>query len=231
VYFGKDGIVAKKAGSVTFAIDNAGNATIGGNVTTGTIGGSNISPTYIRSSNYSAGSAGWTIDSSGNVEFNAISVRSGQITGALLTAYQVNSYSGLYVKVSGGTPISTTNGPYYLNGNTGTPLYLVYSGTMPAPATAPHKIAAVVNVQATTGGASKDLGVLILTNYNISGDYLTAQEQISYMTNSGSYGIATNSSGVTSGTYASATPVGIFVTGYNADYTIQAINGLAWGVR
>jgi hypothetical protein len=230
VYFGKDGIVAKKAGTTTFAIDNQGNATIGGNVTTGTVGGSNVSPTYIRSGNYSAGSTGWTIDSNGNVEFNAISVRSGQISGALMTAYQVNYYSGLYVRIVSGTPVSTTNGPYYLNGS-GSPLYLVYAGTMPAPVSAPHKIVVIANVQAAGVSASRDLGVMILANYNISGSTVTAAEQISYMTNSGSYGITTNSSGVTAATYSSATPVGIFVTGNNAEYTVELINGVAWGVR
>jgi hypothetical protein len=72
---------------------------------------------------------------------------------------------------------------------------------------------------------------MILANYNISGSTVTAAEQISYMTNSGSYGITTNSSGVTAATYSSATPVGIFVTGNNAEYTVELINGVAWGVR
>lgn len=231
VYFGKDGIVAKKAGVTTFAIDNAGNATIGGNVTTGTIGGSNVSPTYIRSSNYSSGSSGWTIDSSGNVEFNAINVRSGQITGVLMTAYQISYYSGLYIRISNGVPISTTNGPYYLNGDTASPLYLVYAGTMPAPATAPHKIVVVANVQASGVAANRDLGVVVLTNYSISGTTVTAQEQISYSVNSGSYGISTNAAGVTASNYSAATSVGIFVNGYNAEYTVQNITGVAWGVR
>ena len=186
---------------------------------------------FIQSSNYVAGSSGWNINKSGSAEFNDITVRSGQITGALMQTFKINSYSGLYVEINYGVPVSTTNGPYYLNG-TGEPLYLVYSSYMPAPATAPHKIAVVANVQALASTTQKDLGVKLLVNaFFTGGSGVTATELIAYNTDSGTFGIATNAAGVTNNSYAVAVPCMIFVTGYNAAYTVQTIDGLAWGVR
>jgi hypothetical protein len=186
---------------------------------------------FIQSTNYVAGSAGWNISKSGSAEFNDITVRSGQITGALMQTFKINSYSGLYVEISYGTPVSTTNGPYYLNG-TGEPLYLVYNSPMPAPATAAHKIAVVANVQAIAGSSNKDLGVKLLINaFFTGGSGVTATELIAYNTDSGTFGISTNAAGVSSNSYATQVPCMIFVTGYNAAYTIQTIDGLAWGVR
>lgn len=195
-----------------------------GEVTNAKIGG------IISSTNYSAGSSGWKIDKSGSAEFNDITVRSGQIIGALGVAYKIQSTLSLYVQINGGTAISTTNGPYSLNG-TSPPQYLVYSNYMPANATAPHKIAVSVNVQSTGYGTNKDLSVLILVNAYLSGGNVYADEQIAYNTNSGVYGLATNATGVTTNTYSTAVPVMIFVGGYNAAYTIQTVDGIAWGVR
>ena len=196
-----------------------------GEVTNAKIGGA------IQSTNYSAGSSGWKIDKAGSAEFNDITVRSGQVIGALMTASKINSYVGLYVQINAANPVSTTNGPYYLNGDTNVPQYLVYQSTMPAPATAAHKIAVVVNVQALASNTTKDLAVLVLVNSYISGQNIYASEQIAYNTNSGTYGICTNASGVTTNTYSTAVPCMVFVGGFNAAYTIQTVDGLAWGVR
>lgn len=196
-----------------------------GEVTNAKIGGA------IQSTNYSAGSSGWKIDKAGSAEFNDITVRSGQVIGALMTASKINSYVGLYVQINASNPVSTTNGPYYLNGDTNVPQYLVYQSTMPAPATAAHKIAVVVNVQALASNTTKDLAVLVLVNSYISGQNIYASEQIAYNTNSGTYGICTNASGVTTNTYSTAVPCMVFVGGFNCAFTVQTIDGLAWGVR
>lgn len=186
---------------------------------------------YIRSSSYSAGVSGWEIDGNGDAEFNSLVLRSGQIDGLLLTAYKINQYSGLFVRINASTPISSTNGPYYLNGDTNVPQYLVYNANMPAPATAPHKIFISVNVQALGVSATRDLAVLVLINASISGTTITASEQLAYNTNSGTFGICTNATGVTTNTYATAVPVMMFVGGFNAEYTIQTLDGMAMGVR
>lgn len=204
------------------AITNA--KILDGEVTNAKIG------SFIQSSNYSAGSSGWRIDKTGSAEFNSITVRSGQIIGALGVAYKVQSTLALFVQINSGSGISTTNGPYYLNG-TSPPQYLVYSNYMPANATAPHKIAVSVNVQSTGYGSNKDLSVLILVNAYLSGSNIYADEQIAYNTNSGVYGLATNATGVSTNTYSTAVPVMIFVGGYNSYYTIQTVDGIAWGVR
>ena len=158
-------------------------------------------------------------------------LRSGQIDGLLITAYKLNLYSGLFVRINSATPISTTNGPFYLNGDTAVPQYLIYNANMPAPATAPHKIFISVNVQALGVSVTRDLAVLVLINASISGTTITASEQLAYNTNSGTFGICTNATGVTTNTYATAVPVMIFVGGFNAEYTIQTIDGMAMGVR
>jgi hypothetical protein len=101
---------------------------------------------------------------------------------------------------------------------------------MPAPETASHKIAAVINVQAIGGSASKDLGVLLVANARISGNTISG-EQIAYNVNSGPFGISTNGSGITTGLYSTTTTFAVFVNGNNADYTIQTIDGLLFGVR
>jgi len=208
-----------------------GNAYISSLSATKITAGSIAVNSYIRSSTYSAGVSGWEIDGNGDAEFNTLTLRSGQISGLLITAYKINLYSGLFVRINASTPISTTNGPYYLNGDTNVPQYLVYNANMPAPATAPHKIFMSVNVQAIGVSATRDLAVLVLINASISGTTITASEQLAYNTNSGTFGICTNATGVTTNTYATAVPVMIFVGGFNAEYTIQTIDGMAMGVR
>lgn len=218
------------SGVATFAIDASnGNAFFGGDITAGTVGGSTVGTSFVRSANYVSGSSGWEIDSNGDAEFNQLTVRSGQVTGALLKVVKVNSYSGIYVEISGGVPISTTSGPYYLNGSS-PPQYLVGYYTMPAPETAAHRIAAVINVQSSGGGANKDLAVLLLANASAVGDSVYG-EQVAYNTNSGVFGLATNASGVTTNTYTTATTFAVFVGGFNAAFTIQTIDGLLFGVR
>jgi hypothetical protein len=208
-----------------------GNAYISSLSATKITAGSIAVNSYIRSSTFSSGVSGWEIDGNGNAEFNTLTLRSGQISGLLMTAYKINQYSGLFVRINASTPISTTNGPYYLNGDTSNPHYLVYNSNMPAPATAPHKIFISVNVQAIGVSATRDLAVLVLINASISGTTITASEQLAYNTNSGTFGICTNATGVTTNTYATAVPVMMFVGGFNAEYTIQTLDGMAMGVR
>jgi len=208
-----------------------GNAYISDLSATKITAGSIAVNSYIRSSTFSSGVSGWEIDGNGDAEFNTLTLRSGQISGLLMTAYKINQYSGLYVRINAATPISTTNGPYYLNGDTSSPQYLVYNANMPAPATAPHKIFISVNVQAQGVSATRDLAVLVLINASISGTTITASEQLAYNTNSGTFGICTNATGVTTNTYATAVPVMMFVGGFNAEYTIQTLDGMAMGVR
>lgn len=209
-----------------------GNAYISDLSATKITAGSIAVNSYIRSSTFSSGVSGWEIDGNGDAEFNTLTLRSGQISGLLMTAYKINLYVGLYIRISSATPISTTNGPYYLNGDTSSPLYLIYNANMPAPATAPHKIFMSLNVQASAVSVSRDLGVVVLVNaFFYGGNNVTATEQIAYNVNTGTFGIATNATGVTTNTYATAVPVMIFATGFNAEYTIQTIDGMAMGVR
>jgi hypothetical protein len=235
--FSAGGLAAfNSSGVATFALDGeSGSAFFGGDITAGTVGGSSVGTNYVRSANYVSGSSGWEIDSNGDAEFNQLTVRSGQVTGALLKAVKINSFSGIYVEISGGVPVSTTSGPYYLNGFSGSyinspPQYLVGYYTMPAPETASHKIAAVINVQSQGSGTNKDLAVLLLANASAVGDAIYG-EQVAYNTNSGVFGLATNGAGVTSNSYSTATTFAVFVGGFNAAYTIQNIDGILFGVR
>jgi len=218
------------SGTATFVLDGTtGNASFAGDITAGTVGGNNVGATYVRSANYSAGATGWNIASNGNAEFNQITVRSGQVTGALLKAVKIDSYSGLLVQISGGSPVSTTSGPYYIVGDP-SPLYLVGTFTMPAPETASHKIAAVVNVGSNTGSASKDLSVILVANYSRSGTTILG-EPIAQNGNSGSFALATNAAGVSNTAYGTSTVFGVLVTGNNTDNTIQQVTGYMFGVR
>ena len=226
---GLDATVVRSANPITQA--NVGTYIGTGAIQNAYIGNFIQSTVYQPFATYGAAATGWQIDKNGSAEFNDLVLRSGQISGLLITAYKINLYSGLFVEIYSATPYSTTNGPYYLNGNTGSPQYLVYNANMPAPATAAHKIFISVNVQALGVSATRDLAVLVLINASISGTTITASEQIAYNTNSGTFGICTNATGVTTNTYATAVPVMIFVGGFNAQYTIQTIDGIAMGVR
>jgi len=226
---GLDSTVVRSANPITLA--NVGTYIGTGAITNAYIGNFIQSTVYQPFATYGAAASGWQIDKNGSAEFNDLTLRSGQIDGLLLTAYKINQYSGLYVRISASTPISSTNGPYYLNGDTSNPHYLVYNANMPAPATAPHKIFMSVNVQALGVSATRDLAVLVLINASISGTTITASEQLAYNTNSGTFGICTNATGVTTNTYATAVPVMMFVGGFNAEYTIQTLDGMAMGVR
>ena len=251
VGFTQAGIAAyNSSGNATFVLNGStGAATFAGDIIAGTLGGSSVTTTYVRSANYLAGSAGWNIASNGDAEFNTIGVRSGQITGVLTLGYKINSYSGLLVQIGQAYPVSMTNGPYYAYGNQGVPMYLVFSGTMPPPegSSASHKIAMVVNVQASAGGTSKDLGVAIFIGstitapviatdedgiqYAATGGTITGGENIANIVATGAYGMLTAGIGATTYAYNVEKSVHIFVHGYNANYTIQSIQGLMWGIR
>jgi hypothetical protein len=101
---------------------------------------------------------------------------------------------------------------------------------MPAPETAAHRIAAIINVQSIGGGTNKDLAVLLLANASAVGNAIYG-EQVAYNTNSGVFGLATNGAGISTGSYTNATTFAVFVGGFNAAYTIQTIDGLLFGVR
>ena len=58
-------------GSGTFQVSNTGAIT----ATSGTIGGNTLGSTFIESSNYSAGSDGWRINSNGTAEFESVEIR------------------------------------------------------------------------------------------------------------------------------------------------------------
>lgn len=213
-----------------FSIIN-GNATFSGNVTAGTVGGSNVGTTYVRSANFAAGSAGWQIESTGDAEFNELTVRSGQVIGALLriTAIQ-RFYSGLYYSIAAGNPVSTTNGPYYFGGS-GLPLYLVWSGTMPAPETASHRIAATITVNANQGRADgSDLVTFIVVNAGLTGTTITG-EVIGTSSMSSLYALSTTTAGASVALYSTAVPIKIYVSAFYCASTVADVSGMFWGVR
>lgn len=211
---------------------NGTNLSISGDIIAGTVGGSEVGTTYVRSANYVSGSAGWEIDSNGDAEFNQLTVRSGQVTGALLKITAIPIFnSGLYYEISSGTPISTTDGPYYFTGSTN-PYYLAWSGTMPAPETASHRIAAAVTLNAFNGrgGAGADLVTFVAVNSSITGTTINA-EVVGISSMSSLFGLSTTTVGSTAGLYSTAVPVSVFVSGFNCQSTVGTISGMFWGVR
>ena len=87
-----------------------GNAYISDLSATKITAGSIAVNSYIRSSTFSSGVSGWEIDGNGDAEFNTLTLRSGQISGLLMTAYKINQYSGLFVRINASTPISKQTG-------------------------------------------------------------------------------------------------------------------------
>ena len=107
VYMGSGGLVGKKNGATTFAINAAtGNATFSGTLsgaegdfsgsvtaTAGTIGGILINATSLRSSNYNAtNNTGFLLNNGdGSAVFNTITARTGAIGGISINATQLFS--------------------------------------------------------------------------------------------------------------------------------------------
>lgn len=185
---------------------------------------------YIRSANYVAGSTGWDIDGNGNAEFNQITVRSGQVTGALLKITAIpRFYSGLYYEIDAGNPISTTNGPFYFPGG-GLPFYLAWSGTMPAPETASHRIASTVTVNASNGRGDADLITYIVANAGLSGTTITG-EVVGISAMSSQYGLSTTTAGASTSLYSTAVNIRVYVSAFYCKNTLTDISGMFWGVR
>jgi hypothetical protein len=185
---------------------------------------------FIRSSNYVSGSAGWEIDGNGDAEFNEITVRSGQVTGALLRITAIpRFYSGLYYEIDAGTPISTTNGPFYFPG-VGVPFYLAWAGTMPAPETASHRIASTVTVNANNGRGDADLITYIVANAGLSGSTITG-EVVGISAMSSQYGLSTTTAGASTNLYSTAVNIRVYVSAFYCRNTLTDISGMFWGVR
>jgi hypothetical protein len=165
---------------------------------------------------------------------STITVTSGQVIGALLKIQPVPIFtSGMAYFIDYGTGYDNGQGPYFFSGDTmGTPWYPVWVGTMPAPETAAHRIAGVVTVKAENlaGGQSRDLVVMTVVNYSRSGIAING-EQISYGTQSNPYNFTVSIGGSTAGTYSTAVPLAILVSGYRADNRVDQVSGLFWGVR
>ena len=223
------------AGAVTFAIDATnGNASFAGDITAGgTIGGSSVGSTFVRSSNYSSGSSGWEIASNGNAEFNQLTVRSGQVVGLLMKTVNIPSTSsGVQYRLSFGTYVSSNVPALTINGQLNR--FLIYSGTMPAPesASAPHRITALVTVnsQNNKGPAPGDL---IVEVYVVSTQTETTYtgELIGYSTSSTPYQQTGTVAGSSSAFYTTSKQVIIVVGGFDSINTITGFSGLLWGVR
>ena len=203
------------------------------------------------SGNYSPGSTGWYIDGSGNAEFNQITVRSGQVTGALLKATAVPLfYSGVSYVINSGVS-SDPNAIYlrYVVGGTNVyvPHIAVWTGTVPAPETASHRIVGSVSAGAlnNSGGTSKDFSVMLVVPYAVAyetfvdqgGNTITARviqfgsEIIANQGVSGPFSFSTSVIGSTANTYSTAQAAAILVSGNNANNTVGNVGGLFWGVR
>lgn len=203
------------------------------------------------SGNYSPGSTGWYIDGSGNAEFNQITVRSGQVTGALLKATAVPLfYSGVSYVINSGVS-SDPNAIYirYVVGGTNVyvPHIAVWTGTVPAPETASHRIVGSVSAGAlnNAGGTSKDFSVMLVVPYAVAyetfvdqgGNTITARviqfgsEIIANQGVSGPFSFSTSVIGSTANTYSTAQAAAILVSGNNANNTVGNVGGLFWGVR
>lgn len=139
--------------------------------------------------------------------------------------------SSMAYYIDAGVGYDNGAGPYYFAGDT-IPWYLVWTATMPAPESIPHRIAGIVTVKAEnlSGGTSKDLVVLPLVNYSRVGSTING-EHISYGTQSNGYNMTVALAGSTTGTYGTAVPVAILVSGFNANNRVDQVSGLFWGVR
>jgi hypothetical protein len=157
---------------------------------------------------------------------------SGVVTGVLMKALPVSEFiSGMAYYIEFGVGEENGSGPYYFAGSS-SPWYLVWTGTMPAPESVGHRIAGVVTVKTENlaGGQSKDLAVLAAVNYSRSGTTISA-EGIASATQSNAYNMTVTVAGSTTGTYATAVPVAILVSGYRSYNRVDNVSGLFWGIR
>jgi hypothetical protein len=111
LYLGSTGIVGRKAGATTFAVDQAGNAFFGGTLGARTVTATTLAASValvdqvISSSNYSAGAAGWAIKYDGSAEFGVLSIRGDVVTasGSPSTA-SASFVDGIVLTSPSGTP-------------------------------------------------------------------------------------------------------------------------------
>jgi hypothetical protein len=193
---------------------------------------------YIRSSNYSAGSAGWNISGNGDAEFNGLTVRSGQVTGLLMRTLVVpNTYSGINYELDNGNirlP-EDNNGqtdvpPYTINGQPNR--FLIWSGTMPAPETAAHRIGCTfsANSRNKRGGQPGDFIVEVYQINSVSG-YSASGELIGTSTSSSPYQQTAAVAGATTNTYTQSVTLAVFAGGFNSVNQVTTYSGMFWGVR
>ena len=160
-----------------------------------------------------------------------VTVTSGQVTGLLIkTLTAPATYSGIAYDIYQGTLRGNTTTPWTVNGSNNQ--FLVWSGTMPAPETAAHKIAYAFNVnsQNNRGTAAGDLDIRVYVLTSISG-FTASGELIGIGVNSAPYSQSVTVTGSTAGTYATAVTVAVYATGYVASNTITWYGGLFWGAR
>tara|TARA_Y100000592_G_C5447586_1_gene306876 strand:- start:36 stop:1655 length:1620 start_codon:yes stop_codon:yes gene_type:complete len=117
-------------GSAPFKVSNAGAVT----ATSGSIGGNTLGSTFIESSNYNTGTAGWRINSDGTAEFESVEIRvaaSGESSeddippGAqsiLVGAIPIYDFNGNFnIHPASGKSVIIHNGnPFVIKGETGT---------------------------------------------------------------------------------------------------------------
>lgn len=203
-----------------------------------------LGPSGLLLGNYNGGGAYLQYDVAtgylevgGNARFsgllaNTITVTSGQVIGSLLKILPIPLfYANIAYYIDFGTGSDNGNGPYYFPGDAG-PFYPVWTGTMPAPETAAHRIAGVVSVKAENlaGGNAKDMVVRLVVNYSRSGTTLSG-EVIGEVVTSGSYNMTAAVAAASSGTYGTAVTLAILVSGYNSYNRVDTVSGLFWGVR
>lgn len=170
----------------------------------------------------------------GNALASSITVTSGQVIGALLKILPVPVFnSGMAYEINSGVGNPNGSGPYYFVGDSQlNPYYLVWSGTMPAPETAAHRIAAIISSSAENlaSGTSKDFGLHVVVNYSRSGSQITG-ETVATGTTSGVYNFNVACAGSSVNTYSGAVTVAILARGFNALNRVNFTSGLFWGVR
>jgi hypothetical protein len=162
---------------------------------------------------------------------STITVTSGQVIGLLIKTVVVPpTYSGIAYSIQSAVLQSSSVPPYTINGQPNK--FLIWSGTMPAPETADHRIACTVTLNSSNGfgSSSGDLALEVYVldppvGYSFSGSLIASA------TSSTPYNQTATVAGASSGTYGTNMLVGIFASGFNSSNTITQYSGLFWGVR
>jgi len=162
---------------------------------------------------------------------STITVTSGQVIGLLIKTVVVPpTYSGIAYSIQSAVLQSSSVPPYTINGQPNK--FLIWSGTMPAPETADHRIACTVTLNSSNGfgSSSGDLALEVYVldppvGYSFSGSLIASA------TSSTPYNQTATVAGASSGTYGTNMLVGIFASGFTSSNTITEYSGLFWGVR